>query len=85
MAELVQNKKGFKVLKMRLDEVNRVGGLCICDFCNTASVEGYYISVLNMWYCPKCYDEWYLSAKYYKEDADVENRNFNRMKEMLDR
>ncbi len=85
MAELVQNKKGFKVLKMILDEVNHVGGLGICDYCNTASTEGYYIAVLNMWYCPKCYNEWYLRAKYYKEDADVENRNFNRMKEMLDR
>lgn len=84
MAELVQNKKGFKVLKMRLDEVNRVGGLGICDYCNTASLEGHYIAVLNMWYCPKCYNQWYLRAKYYKEDADVENRNFNRMKEMLD-
>lgn len=84
MAEVVTNKKGFKVLKMSLAEVNNIGGIGICDFCNSASQEGYYIAVLNMWYCPKCYQEWYLRAKYYPEDAEIEDRNFNSMREMLD-
>lgn len=84
MAEIVKNDKGFKVLKMSLEEVNSIGGLGICDFCNAASHEGYYIAVLNMWYCPKCYKEWISRAKYYPEDASIENKNFEYMKEMLE-
>lgn len=37
---------------------------------------GYYIAVLNQWFCPKCYQAWYHRATYYPEDAKVENRNF---------
>lgn len=83
MAQKVENPKGFKVIKMTLAEVNSIGGLGICDFCNAASTEGYYIAVLNMWYCPKCYQEWLERAEYYPEDAAIENRNFTKMKNML--
>lgn len=84
MAKIVKNKKGFKILKMSLAEVNSIGGFGICDFCNNASKEGYYIAVLNMWYCPKCYEEWCLRAEYYPQDVEVENRNYNYMRNMLE-
>lgn len=84
MAEIVKNKKGFKVLKMDLVEINQIGGFGICDFCNSASTTGYYIAVLNQWYCPKCYQEWYNRATYYQEDAAVENRNFINMQNLLE-
>lgn len=57
MAEIVKNKKGFKVMKMNLSEINYIGGFGICDWCGNTSTEGYYIAVLNQWYCPKCYNE----------------------------
>lgn len=84
MAEIVKNKKGFKMLKMDLPEINQIGGFGICDWCNNASTEGYYIAVLNQWYCPKCYNEWYLQATYYPEDAIIENKNFINMQNLLE-
>lgn len=84
MAEIIENKKGFKVLKMRLEEINYIGGFGICDFCNMSQSEGYYVAVLNQWLCKKCYDEWYLRAKHYPQDAKIENRNFTNMQNLLE-
>lgn len=84
MAEIVKNRKGFKVMKMNLFEINYIGGFGICDWCGNTSTEGYYIAVLNQWYCPKCYNEWYLRATYYPEDAVIENRNFINMQNLLE-
>lgn len=52
------------------------GGPGICDYCGKPAAIGYYIAVLNQWYCPKCFEEWKNSAHYCPEDADVEHRNF---------
>lgn len=52
------------------------GGPGICDYCGTPAAVGYYIAVLNQWYCPKCFNRWKSYAHYYPEDADVERRNF---------
>lgn len=84
MAQKIENKKGFKVLKMGLDEINNIGGLTICDFCGTPSLEGYYVAVLNQWLCQKCYNEWYLRAKHYPEDIAIENKNYTNMQNMLE-
>lgn len=53
------------------------GGPGICDWCGTPSAHGYYIAVLNQWFCDKCYNEWKERATYYPEDVDVETRNYN--------
>lgn len=53
------------------------GGVGVCDFCGTPSDRGYYIAVLNQWYCPKCYEEWKDSVPHWDpDDADVEQRNY---------
>ena len=52
---------------------------CICDWCDKTQPhngKGYYIAVLNHWYCEECYKQWISRATYYPEDADVERRNF---------
>lgn len=49
----------------------------ICDWCAQPRRKGYYIAVLNQWYCAECFEDWKKRAKYYPEDADVERRNFN--------
>ena len=54
----------------------KAGGYGICDYCNTPAEKGYYIAVLNQWYCPKCYDEFCKRAKYYQEDTGTEKRNY---------
>lgn len=83
MAQKIENKKGFKVLKMGLDEINYIGGFGVCDSCGTPSLEGYYVAVLNQWLCSKCYQEWYLRAKHYPQDVEIENRNYINMQNML--
>lgn len=52
------------------------GGPGICDYCGSPSAIGYYIAVLNQWFCPKCFEKWKGHARYYPEDACVERRNF---------
>lgn len=69
---------------MDLQEINHIGGLGICDWCNSASSVGFYIAVLNQWYCPKCYQSWCQRATYYPEDAEIENRNFINMQNLLE-
>lgn len=49
----------------------------ICDYCGKVSGSGYYIAVLNQWFCSKCYEEWKTIAQYYPEDAPYEQRNFD--------
>lgn len=83
MAVLVDNSKGFKVVKMTANEVLNTfdGSLCICDYCNAAATTktgmgGYYISVLNSLYCEKCYNEWESRAENHPEDRKIEERNY---------
>ena len=84
MAKIVENKKGFKVIEVSLSDIIRQGGLGVCDYCNKrVSGKGYYIAVLNAIYCEKCYGRWITDARYCTEDMDIERRNFDYMKEIL--
>ena len=77
MAKKVDNEKGFLVIEVSAAELSaKAGGYGICDYCNTPAEKGYYIAVLNQWYCPKCYDEFCKRAKYYPEDTGTEKRNY---------
>lgn len=64
-----------------------------CKFCdvpkvgigrNATSNTGYYVAVLNCWFCPKCYNEWYGCATHYPEDIKIENKNFEYYKNLFD-
>lgn len=84
MASVVSNPKGFKVLKVSLVEITSIaGGMGICDSCNRSSFKGYYIAVMNRWYCPECYEQWLSRAYRYGEDEPIETKNFNRMCNLL--
>ena len=60
-----------------------VGSLGICDYCGQVHVKGYYIAVLNQWFCTKCYEEWNEDARYYPQDRPVEERNFKYYAKLL--
>jgi len=77
MAEIVKDVK-FKVIKLKLVELIEINpyAMGICDSCGQASFDGYYIAVLNSYYCPKCYEDWLKRAVYYPEDAPIEEKNF---------
>lgn len=68
-------KNGLTVYKMTAEEAKKVfpGGLGVCDFCNTKTKDGYYMPVLNHYYCNPCFNAWKLRAKRYPEDSWFEN------------
>lgn len=77
MARRIEFKK-FLIIEAETSEmVDNCGSMGICDCCGKPHLgTGYYIAVLNQWYCPKCFEEWKAGAKYYPEDAEVEIWNF---------
>ena len=84
MAEIINNEKGFKVIKVDMVECARWGGLGICDDCNECiGLCGYYVAVLNSVLCEECYKAWYERSKRYREDKRIESRNFEYMKKHL--
>lgn len=83
MAEVVKNDKGFKVIHCSNTEIVKLGGLGICDSCGEPDTHGYYIAVLNRWYCPKCYEDWYKHAINYPEDRHIEDKNFKVYSKLL--
>jgi hypothetical protein len=88
MAKAFINEKGFKIIECSaLENVNLGGGMGICDFCgnhsSTFSTTGYYIAVLNSWYCEDCYNEWVKGAINYPSDRKIEDRNFEMYKDIL--
>lgn len=84
MAQIVSNEKQFKVIEMSTPEVATVfGGMGICDWCGKAHTKGFYIAVLNHWYCKKDYEFFLERAKNYKEDRSIEDLNFQRVIKLL--
>lgn len=87
MAKIIENKKGFKIIRIdRSELIERLAGygcVGICDRCSSHSVAGYYIAVLNQWFCQNCFYDWYITAVNYPEDRRIEESNFNRMKSIL--
>ncbi|MCE5332903.1 MAG: demethylase [Bacteroidales bacterium] len=85
MASKEENAKGFLVIKVRAVELMKVsrGSLGICDSCNNAAFDGYYVAALNHWMCKDCYDGWSKRAKYYPEDSHIEKRNYERYAKLL--
>lgn len=84
MAQVIENKKGFRVIQVTLSDCIKWGGLGICDWCNEyIGSTGYYVAVLNSVMCDKCYNDWCERATYYPEDSRVEEKNFNYMKSVL--
>lgn len=80
MAKKVENKKGFLVLEITrgelLDVLAEYGSVGICDSCGLPIEKGYYIAVLNQWFCENCFKEWYKTAVRYKEDELYEKEKF---------
>ena len=76
MAKIVEFDR-FKVIKASAKEMfEAVGSPGICYYCSERPEHGYYIAVLNKWFCPKCWKEFKKRAVWYPEDAQIEERNF---------
>jgi hypothetical protein len=85
MAKIVKNAKGFKVIQIKAVELMEIipQSIGMCDYCGQASLDGYYIAVLNAYYCPACYNNWCKRAEYYEEDRPYEEKSFNRTVALL--
>ena len=80
MATIIKNKKGFKVIQIGYFEMVGLTGNSepVCDNCLDAKVnQGFYVAVLNQWFCKKCYEKWYKTAINYEQDLSVEMQKFN--------
>ena len=78
MKEIVTDK-GFLVMEVsRQNLCSALGEYTLgrCDMCFSAPENGYYIAVLNQWFCKDCYDKWLETAEYYPEDRKIEIRNY---------
>lgn len=76
----VENEKGFLILEVSravlLQALAENGAVGICDSCAQSTDTGYYIAVLNQWFCPKCYEEWMSRSVRYVADIPIEERRF---------
>lgn len=70
----IKSKCGYTVYKATAFETMRLGGIGVCDECNTTSFEGYLVPVLNHYMCPECYKDWDARVEYYAEDIPREQR-----------
>lgn len=88
MAKLLNNnnsKDCYKVVvATRKEFVAVMDGLCECHLCGDEcpfDEEMYYIPVLNVVYCKRCYELWCMSAKFYKVDKPLEEKNLAPMRD----
>lgn len=88
MAKKVENGKGFMVLEIARVELLGVlaeyGSVGICDSCGSPAEKGYYIAVLNQWFCEDCYKEWLMGATRYVEDIPYEKKQFEHYCRLFD-
>ena len=83
MAKIEKTEKGFVIIKTTVTESYDWGGYGICDNCNKVTFDGVLIPVLNMWFCEKCYKNWYEHAEYYPEDKEFEEKKLKYYKGIL--
>lgn len=83
MAKIINSDKGFKLIECSMSETLKFGGMGICDYCGSASFSGVVISVLNSWYCTRCFEEWHTRSIRHKEDEPYENHVFKHFTNIL--
>lgn len=85
----VKNEKGFLVIEItRAEMVNKLAQywcIGVCDSCMSSTEVGYYIAVLNRWFCKDCYNEWMQRAVRYTEDIPYEERNYETYKRIFNK
>lgn len=84
MASIIESNKNFKIILFSCQEMSRLTGnpFPICDSCAKESSYGYYVAVLNQWFCKECLEDWHERAKNYPEDREIENKNFEFYKKL---
>jgi hypothetical protein len=66
-----------------IEVIEAFGELGICDYCGKAHKNGFYISVLNKWYCTEDYENFIERAINHPEDRNIEEINYLRTLKLL--
>jgi len=77
---------GMKVIRVSAFSTIAWGGFGICDYCGKKHEHeyyGYYIPVLNSWYCQECFDEFAKKYEYYEEDREITELRYRGRIDML--
>lgn len=83
--EKIETKKGYVAYKVIAEEMFSIYFGNMCDFCGTIKETGYYIPVLNCFYCEDCFKAWESRGKYYSEDIHIEKRNAEKFEFLIHR
>lgn len=61
--------------------------ICDCHLCGDEvdlDDEMYYIPVLDVVYCRRCYELWCISVQYFKVDKPIEDKNLKNIVEKFE-
>ena len=86
MAKKYENPKNHLVIKMSWREyVAITDGFGFCSCCSTQDFDhcGYYVALVDDWYCPTCYDAYMSGAVRSSVDLEKERQNYNRVMNAL--
>lgn len=86
MANKYENEKRFLIYKMSWREyVAATESWGLCDCCGEADFDtgGYYVALIDSWFCQKCFDAYISGAKRYSVDLEKERNNWNKMTQKL--
>lgn len=70
----VQTVSRYVAYKVTSEEMLYLGGFNLCDSCSKSIDSGYYIPVLNQYFCKECFNRWDNSAHYYPQDRSIERK-----------
>ena len=73
MANLWQNDKGLKIIKMPWREYAAATdswALCACCGDNTSEEPVYFVALINDIFCEKCLSAYLTGAKRYKDELE---------------
>lgn len=69
-----RDSKNFLSARVSAEEMHAaLGSPGECDHCGHRVDVGTLIGVLNSWLCDGCHGEWFKGAKWYAQDAPVED------------
>lgn len=82
MAKKWENDKNLLVIKMSWREyVAITDSFGLCDCCGTQDFSdgGYYVALVDDWYCSHCYNLYMSGAQRFSVDLEKERQNYNRV------
>lgn len=85
MAKKVENEKGFLIIEMTIQEaVACLDCFGECNLCGDSVESGYYVAVIDQFYCETCYRAFIGGASRYRSDIGTERQRYIRVRRKLE-